>query len=230
MSGLPCAFIHTQGGAPDTNFLRSAGISEMAVIVPPFGEAAVEAAHTCLTSGFRVVVVDSFTNVRPVCEDGMMVGERARSERLAYHAATVLRERALQSDSVLLCTSELRANLRGYGEVSAYERVLKSCADMRLRLSRQETRAEYGVVTEVTIRLSVLSSAIPNSGSTSYFRLHREAGVARNLELLLALERAGVLEQTGAYWKGLSRMFGPGYARAAEQVGHRYERYREELQ
>jgi KaiC/GvpD/RAD55 family RecA-like ATPase len=228
-SGLPCALIHMQGGAPDTNFLRSAGISRMAVSTPPHGEAAVEVAHSCLSRGFRVVVIDSFTNLRPRCEDDLMVGERVPAARLAYHAATVLRERALRADSLLLCTSEVRANLEGYGLISAYERVLSRCSDMRIRLSRQETRAEYGLVTDVTIRMDVLASGISGAGTVSHVHLHQADGVARDLELLLALVRAGTLTQVGAYWKGLSRMFGPGYTRAAQQVGQRYRRYREEL-
>ena len=229
LAGLPCALIHMQGGAPDTDFIKTAG-HNMAVVTPPFGEAGVEAAYACLSRGFRVVVVDSFTNLRPRCEDDLLVGDRASgATRLAYHAATILRDRALLTDSLILCTSELRANLKGFGTISAYESVWRHCANMRVRLARDEVRGEYGTVQSVTVRMTVVSSELLGIGVVGQAHLRQAQGLDRNLELLLALVESGMLRQVGGYWKGFSRMFGPGYERAAAQIGQRYGQYREEL-
>lgn len=230
LTGLPCALVHMQGGPPDTDFLRSAGISNLAVSTPPYGEAAIEMAYTCLSRGFRVVIIDSFSNVRPRCEDDLMVGDRSPGgNRLAHHGAKMLREVAQRTDSVAILLSEVRANLNGFGLISAYESVLRGTADFRVRLRRIETHAEYGTVRDVTVRMSVLSSTTFSAGVEGEVRLRGSRGVYRNMELLLALVRADLLRPVGAYWRGLSGMFGPGYERAARQVGQRYEQYREEL-
>lgn len=227
--GLPCALIHMQGPAPDVRLARTAGTDLMACITPHYGEGAMQSAYTCLEQGFRLVIVDSVSNVRPASEEWLPVGERDPAAfQLVDHSLRLIREMALQTDSLVLLLSEVRAKLDQRGVKSVYENVMERRSDLRARLKRKGLHTEYGEVDYVDTSIQVTQSAFSRQvGSGAEFRIFWDVGVDRNHELLLSLIEEGHLTQAGSYWRGDGRMFGPGFARAAEMVGARYGHYRE---
>lgn len=232
LSSLPCALIHMQGSAPDIEFVKTAGNPDALVVRPTSGESALHAAHTCLQRGVKVVVIDSIANVRPAREDKLPMGEMDPGAiRMIHHGLHHLQREAWRQDSLVLMTNEIRANLKGRRNqtVSAYEPVLSSVTDMRIQLTRQEAHLAFGELAEVRVRLHVTHSTTQPPGFQADGRLFGRVGVDRNRELLEMLIRNDIFVRTGAYWKGLGDMLGPGYDKASRQVGQRYQHYREVL-
>lgn len=230
MAGLPCVLISMQG-SPDTDFVRTAGHPDVMVVQCSTGESALHAVHTCLKRGVKIVVLDSIANVRPSREDQLPLGEwDTSSTHMLFHGLHLIQREAWKRDSVVLLTNEIRA-LQGKGRktVPTYDRLLNEVTDLRIRLARKETHMQFGEVDRVEVGLTVTRSSTQLPGLHTTFRLFGARGVDRDRELLEALIQRDVFVRTGAYWKGLGDMLGPGYQRAAEQIGQRYQHYREVL-
>lgn len=230
MAGLPCALISMQG-SPDTQFIRTAGHPDVLVVQCTTGESALHAVHTCLNRGVKVVILDSIANVRPGREDDMPMGEwDTAAPRMLFHGLHLIQREAWRRDSLVLLTNEIRAQQgRGRQTIPAHDRVLEDVTDMRIRLARQETHMQFGEVDWVEVGLHVTRTATSLPGFRTTFRLCGSTGVDRNRELLEALVDNGTFVRTGTYWKGLGDMLGPGYAKASQQIGQRYQHYREAL-
>lgn len=231
LAGLPCALIFMQGSAPDTEFVRQAGHPNILVVRPTTGESALEAAHSCLQRGVKLVIIDSIANVRPLHEDQLELGEiEDGASRMLHHGLHALRSVAWRKDALVLLTNEIRAKLSSRrGTISAYERVMQCIPDMRLRVERVHTHLEWGELDHIRSTLQVTHSTIQPPGTACSFRLYGIRGVNRGRELLECLIDRGVFERTGAYWKGLGDVLGPGYEKAAEQVLVRHDHYMEVL-
>jgi len=230
LKGLPCALIHMQGGAPDTMHVRMAGCADIAVSVPTFGEAALETASSCLWSGFRVIILDSLTNVRPRSEDSLPVGEREpQAARLIYHGLSVLKELAYSADSILICTNEVRARLDRRGVQSAYERVMPALTDMRLRLDRSELHTEYGELDYVKSKVRIVQANLSRVGIEAEFYTFGVRGLDRDHELLRELIATNLYCRVGAYWEGPLGRLGPGFDRATIQVAAQHNQLQELL-
>lgn len=232
LSGLPCALIYMQGAAPDIDFIRTAGNPNTMVIRPTTGESALHAAHVCLRRGVRVVVIDSIANVRPAREDTLPMGEvDFGAARMLHQGLHEIQREAWKQDSLVLLTNEIRARQGGRRNqtISAYESVMPAVTDMRIRIARVETTLEYGELAEVVVRLTVTSSTTTIPGTQSIGRLFGATGVDRGRELLELMIARGLFIRTGAYWKGLGDVLGPGYHKASQQVALRHQHYWEVL-
>lgn len=231
LAGLPCALIYMQGSAPDTDFVHHAGHPDILVVCPTTGESALDAAHTCLRRGVKVVIIDSIANVRPLREDGLELGQMdVGASRMIHHGLHHLRAEAWKRDSLILLTNEIRAKQGSRNAtISAYERVVQDLADMRMRVHRIHTHLEYGELDHVEVELRVTHSTIQPPGTRTTTRLFGLRGVDRGRELLEALIDREVFVRTGAYWKGLGDVLGPGYVKASEQLNGRYDHYVEAL-
>jgi recombination protein RecA len=187
--------------------------SDLYIVRPQFGEAALEAASLFLPG---TVVIDSATMLRPAVSAGLPLWEEeqlgARDRMLAF-GARLLKEACRDKGGVVVFTQQLRASIGKQfvkGTRVAGGRGIAVAADFRLALRRGGNLLRGHRTIGVCIHVDILRCGDETPGATVDLDLLYGSGFRRSSSLLDWSVRRGVVKRTGGWYRLGDTVLGQG--------------------
>ena len=231
LRGLPTSLIQSDG-YPDAEYIKGCGVGNCVTVVPTHLESAFFAAHKLITSGVKVVVIDTLTNLECSLDyENLLVGERvkyAKSESV-IGGLEILRELAKDRKALVIVVNQLRTPIGNLNPkpTSALHKIMGKLTSTRIQTFRESERNEYGELYYAKIRFLIKKSVKSPPRAEAWGFLFNERGFDPGFELLRHLLYTGKLESAGSYFRlPDGSTIGPGYEEAAKQINENLESWR----
>ncbi|MDZ4362861.1 recombinase RecA [Brevundimonas sp.] len=215
--GGVCAFVDAEH-ALDPVYARKLGVNldDLLISQPDTGEQALEITDTLVRSGaIDVLVIDSVAALTPRAEIEGEMGDNqpGLQARLMSQALRKLTASISRSNCMVIFINQIRMKIGvmyGSPETTTGGNALKFYASVRLDIRRVSTLKERDEATGNQVRVKVVKNKVAPPFKQVEFDIMFGEGISKAGELVDLGVKAGIVEQSGAWFSFDSQRLGQG--------------------
>jgi recombination protein RecA len=210
--------------AIDLTYAQSVGVNiqELLVSQPDTGEQALEIAEKLVRGGIDCLVLDSVAMLVPEAEirgemSDMQMGAQAR---LIGKALRKLMAPIANAGTVFILINQIRMTMSGYGnpEITPGGRALKYMASVRIDLRKKEQIKNGENIVGIKVGATVVKNKLAPPSKKAEFDIFYGVGVDKMGSLVDSAVIAGIITQSGAWYRYEEAVLGAGKAKTVEKL------------